>query len=330
MATINHDVNDVLTFVRVVENGSFSAAARELGVPTSSVSRRVARLEDDLGVQLMQRTTRRLNLTDAGRILFEYGAQISSDLVEAERSVASLQAKPQGRLRVSMPVGSGVLCRTVVEFAAAYPEVTVDVDLTDRRVDLVEEGIDVALRAGVLVDSSLIAHKLIDTRLRLFASPDYLARRKAPRRVADLATHDCVAFVPLAGGCTWTFRDGDKTVRFAFEPRLLTNGIAMARDAALAGLGIALLPDLGMVEDVEAGRVVPVLPDVAAPGGALSVVYPSRRHLAPKVRVFVDYMREHLPSCLKALGKGGACESLRDSRQAPSRRATKSKARTKR
>ncbi|TPV94066.1 MAG: LysR family transcriptional regulator [Myxococcales bacterium FL481] len=308
--TIDYDVNDVLAFVHVVAAGSFSAAARELSVPVSSVSRRVARLEDQLGAQLLQRTTRRLRLTDAGQVLFDYGSRVEADMAEAERRVAALQGRAQGRLRVTMPIGTGILTQKVADFAAAYPDILVDVGMTDRCVDLVEEGVDVALRAGVLADSSLIAHKLLETRLRLFASPSYLETRDTPRQVADLADHECIAFEPPSGRGSWTFQLAGKDEKVSVAPRFVTNNLAMVRDAAIAGLGIAWLPDLGLVDDVTEGRLVPLLPDVAASSGAIWVVYPSRRHLAPKVRVFVDYMREHVPPCLRAMsGAGGVSSS---------------------
>lgn len=290
---MGRNLDDLLLFTRVVDVGSFTAAGRSLGLPTSTVSRRVARLEDRLGVQLLQRTTRKLNLTDAGRTYYDCGLRVSNDLEEAERAIAELQATPRGRLRATAPLELGPVTALVLDFLRAFPEVEVELELTNRHVDLVEEGFDVAVRAGNLPDSSLIAHKLADNELGLFASEAYVERRGAPRTPEEIREHDCIVFPPLAPNSTWSLRSNGKIVRVPLRGRLTVNHLIAAKDAAMGGLGIALIPTQFCVVELAAGQLQQLLPKACPPAGSIWLMVPSRRHLPARVRAFVDFLKNN-------------------------------------
>jgi len=291
------DLNEIVIFTRVAQAESFAQAARELGMPKSTVSRKVAELEERLGARLVHRTTRKLSLTDAGRIYFDHGMRVMAEIEAAELSVSRMQAVPRGLLRVTAPIGMVWLGDIVSDFLRRYPEVEVSLLCTDRVVDLVEEGFDLAIRAGKLVDSSLVAKRLCEERWVLVASPDYLDRAEAVTSPSDLASRDCIVFV--GGGAKkaqWTLeRDGD-VVHVPLEPRLRVNDIDMVKDATLAGLGIAMLPHSRCHAEIRRKRLRPVLPEWHAPAAPIHAVYPSTRHLSPKVRAFLDHLSERVKS----------------------------------
>ncbi len=268
-----------------------------MGVPKSTVSRKIAQLETRLGVRLLQRTMRRLRLTDVGRSYYEHCAHVITALEEAEQEIGALQAAPRGRLRITAPVEFGLafLGEILPEFLERFPEVDVEVDLSSRLVDLVGEGFDLAIRAGPLADSALIARKLIDAPgPRLLASPDYLRRYGHPRSPADLAHHRCIVFGPGRGGATWLPSGPSGEIRVPIEPRVIANSFALARDVTLAGLGIALMPLPFFAREIAEGRLQTVLDDWTAAGGGLYAVYPSVHHLTAKVRAFLDFLGERL------------------------------------
>ncbi len=293
------DLNDLVVFTHVVDAGSFTAAARGLGLPKSAVSRRIARLEEQLGVRLLHRTTRKLNLTDAGRTLYDRGARIVSDVKDVERAVAEMQERPRGLLRVTAPVEFPSAAQLVTGFLNLFPEVQIDLDLTNRYVDLVEEGIDVAVRAGQLADSSLVAKKLGDGRRILVASPAYLATRGTPADIGALSDHDCILFGPWSAKATWSLIGPRGPLKVPVRGRISVNHLDAVRRVALAGLGIAVLPVDWIANDLTAERLSHVLPDVNPPPGSIWAVYPSRKHVPPTVRAFVDYLKtsfaEHIP-----------------------------------
>lgn len=300
------DLNDVLIFTRVVEQGSFTGAGRVLDLPKSTVSRRIARLEDRLGIRLLQRTTRKLSLTDAGRIYFDRSTRIVADFEDAELAVLELQSEPRGRLRVSMPAEFGEQIWSVLQaFLERYPQVHLELDLTNRYVDLVDEGFDAVIRAGRIADSTLIARKLISTRTLFVASPAYLERRGIPETLDALREHDCVVMGVFGHQATWRGRGPRGEVKVRVQGRLAANNLLVLKKAVLAGFGIGLLPDSLCALELEEGKLKEVLSHACLEPTPISVVYPSARHLAPKVRAFVDflvlhsseqlYLREHLP-----------------------------------
>jgi DNA-binding transcriptional LysR family regulator len=282
-------------FVRAAREGSFSAAARALGLTPSAVSKQIGRLEDQLAVRLFNRTTRRLSLTEEGAAFFERTSRILADLDDAAASVSSLRAEPRGRLRVTMPTAFGVihLLPALPGFLARHPEVTLELDLNDRFVNMVEEGFDIALRVGDLQDSSLIGRRLAANRRVLAAAPGYLAGREAPRGPEDLAGHNCLIYTYRAQRNDWHLVDdaGNETM-VTVSGNLETNNPMMLRASALAGLGVVLLPLWIIGPDIKAGRLQVLLPDYHWPDSAIQAVYPPGRHLSARVRAFVDFLVE--------------------------------------
>ncbi|MDK1373482.1 MULTISPECIES: LysR family transcriptional regulator [unclassified Sinorhizobium] len=288
------DLNDIVVFARVVEAGSFTAAARQLGMPKTTVSRRIAALEREVGVRLLQRTTRSLNMTDAGRLYYEQSSQALRTIEEANLRLAEARAEPSGTIRISAPVGFGghFLTRAVVDFLAIYPKTKVELRLTDDNLNLVEHGIDLAFRTGILADSTLIARKLGSTHRLLCASPNYVARSGVPDGPADLARHECVIAGPSAASAHWLLDGphGQETVTVA--GRFAANEMQAVVAAAIAGYGIAQVPQ-GMAEAlVTEGRLRRVLHDYTTPAGGLYVLYPSSRHLSPLVKAFIELAAE--------------------------------------
>ncbi len=287
------DLNLLRVLVAVVDAGSFTAAGRQLGMPKSTVSAHVARLEESLGVRLLQRTTRSLGLTDAGRAFYPRCARIVADAEEAQRALADLQSAPAGLLRITAPTefSQTYLGGIVVAYSTEYPDVRVELVTTDQMLDLVEDGFDLAVRAGPLSDSSLIARRLAPVEAQLYASEAYLARARPLRRPDDLRRHACLAFTSPTMGATWHLRNRrGRDVSVTVTPLLTANSLRAVRDAAVAGAGVALLPVLVCAEMRDVAGLVRVLPTWTADAGGLHVVYPSSRHLSPKVRAFVDVM----------------------------------------
>ncbi len=288
------DLNDLLIFTQVVESGSFTAAAEVLGSPKSTVSRRVSSLEAQLGTRLLQRTTRKLNLTDAGRTLHARSAHIMSDLRDAESAVTKMRAEPVGRLRITAPVEFPAIARLATDFLSLHPKVQIDLDLTNRYVDLVEEGFDVAVRAGVLSDSTMVATKLREARRVLVASPAYLDSNGTPQSVEELANHDCVIFGPWSPKAGWTLYGPNGLMKVPIKGRLSVNHLDAARHAAAAGFGIAILPVDWIAGDIAAGRLKTILPEAGGPPRPLWAITPSRKHVSPAVRAFVDFLKTQL------------------------------------
>jgi DNA-binding transcriptional LysR family regulator len=282
-------------FARVVEAGSFSAAARGLGLAKSSVSKQVSRLEDELAVRLLNRTTRRLSLTEAGATFLEGCQRMLAEAAAAESAVTHLVAAPRGRLSVSAPMSFGLrqISPILPALLARCPELTIDLALNDRFVDLVEEGFDVGVRIAYLKDSSLIARRLAPSRNLLCAAPQYLAARGVPQSVEDLAGHDCLSYSYQASGDAWRFEGPGGRRAIRVRGRLRANNGEVLLAAARAGLGIARLPSFICGDDVRAGHLKRVLPDLHDPQeSAVYAVYPAGRNLSPKVRVFVDFLVE--------------------------------------
>jgi DNA-binding transcriptional LysR family regulator len=276
-------------FVEVVRQGSFTAAAAHLGLPKSTVSRRVARLERELGATLLARTTRQLRLTDAGADLYEEAAPALDRLEAAARALSERQRTPRGPLRVTAPVdlGHDPLGEMVASFVHRHPAVTVEMVLTNRVVDLVREGLDCAIRAGSVTDSSgLIARRLGQSDLGLFASPAYVERRGVPERIEDLARHDCVLFRAQGGRARWSLQGpaGEESVEVS--GRASADDFTFVRALVRAGTGIALMPLVGE----PLGELRRVLPTHAARGGAVYFVYPRSRHVPAKVSAFRDHV----------------------------------------
>ncbi|HVX75829.1 MAG TPA: LysR family transcriptional regulator [Bradyrhizobium sp.] len=287
-------------FVRTVDLGSFSKAAAETGTKVSTVSRYVTALEADVGAALLNRSTRRLHLTEAGRTFYERAVQIIAEVDDARNVTRSLNARPQGLLKINIPSAFGRrhIMPHMKDFLAAYPDIRLDATLTDATVDLIESGADVAVRIGALSDSMLIARRLAPQRRRLVASPDYLARRAALQAPEDLAEHECLTFALQPTG-SWFYRSSPQAdpVEIAVSGHLRANDSEALLDSAIAGLGIALLPTWLIADDLRSGRLVTLLHDwdwLIAPGPERAIwgVYPPKKVVSPKVKSFLNFLSE--------------------------------------
>jgi DNA-binding transcriptional LysR family regulator len=280
------------TFVAVARAGSFSAAARSLNLSATAVSRHVADLERMLGVALLRRTTRHVSPTEAGAQYLPRAEAILAEIERLDSETSALDPTPRGRLRITAPpaVGNEVIAPLSVDFVEAYPEVDLEVEFTERLVDLVAEGFDAAIRAGPLESSSMIAHRIVEMRYLICASPSYLERRGVPERPHDIGEHDCIHWRAAAERGAWGFAKDGARVSVAIRGRLLMSNFAAAREAAVRGLGLAILPLLTVRDDLEAGRLIPVLPDYEAHHGILSLVRPPTPFEPPKLRAFIDFI----------------------------------------
>ncbi|MFO1183384.1 MAG: LysR family transcriptional regulator [Bauldia sp.] len=281
------------TFVSVATTGSFSEAARRLKTSKSAVSRTIGALETQLGVRLLQRTTRKLTLTEAGSGYRDRAQRIIADLEDADLALSNRPAAPRGRLKVSAPASFGCLhlAPAIPAFLKLYPDLAVDLVMSNRFVDIVEEGFDAAVRIGAQDESSLVARRLAPIRRVVCASPGYFRRRGKPKTPEDLRQHDCLPLGEAPSAREWRFVGTDGTpLAVAANGRLSINNGEALRAAALAGLGIVNLPSFIVGEDLKAGRLVSVLDAFVPQDTAVSVVYPEARHLSAKVRAFVDFL----------------------------------------
>ena len=286
-------------FVAVVQNGSLSSAGRQLGLSPASVSRHIRALEESLGCRLVNRTSRQLTLTEAGELYYAKVGEILQQIAEANASVAELQAQPRGTLRVHsrVLVGHLHLVPVLPEFLARYPEVSVDLLMSNRVIDVVEQNIDVDVRIGKLVDSSLVARKLAASERVICAAPKYLAGRPAIRTPSDLATHNCLTYHINFGRTVWRFLDNAGALQeIPVEGSLTTdNGYAL-RSATLAGIGVALMPDWSVRDELAAGHLMRLLPEYRVShiefDNGIYAVFQKSRHMSAKVRVFIDYLAE--------------------------------------
>lgn len=287
-----HDINDLLFFAHVVKAKSFSGAARQLGVSKSRISKSVARLETTLGVRLLHRSTRRLSLTEVGEAYFEHCDRILDELVQADSTVSRLHLEPRGKLKISAPVAFSTLhvASALPEFMAQYPDLSVDMTISDRLVDLVEEGFDLALRITREPGQHLVARRLAPIRRKICASPDYLARRGVPQMPEDLAQHNCLDYTYMNTQGFWhlTGPNGDASV--AVSGSLRINDDEALSQAVLGGLGLALLPTFIVGRELQAGRLVEVLPGYLPVEHFVYAVHLPNRHLPLKVRVFIDFL----------------------------------------
>ncbi len=293
------DLNEMILFARVVSRGSFTEAARELGVPASTLSRKVAALEERLGLRLLERTTRQLRLTDAGAIYYERCQRLTREAEDADQSVMALQASPRGTLRVTAPpyFAEAFLTPVLSEYARRCPEVQVVMSLDDRLVDLVAENFDLAIRVAVAFgDSSLVLKRMGRTSSAPCASPAYLQAHGAPKSVGELKDHHIVGYSFDAGGeFFWRFVDeGGQVQRVDLTPRVVVNSFWMTRELCRAGEGIAMLPASLAGPDLASERLVRVLPSVKTRSMDVGVVMPSARQTPPKVRLFLEVLGRHL------------------------------------
>lgn len=280
------------TFVEVVEAGGFSAAARKMGRSKALISKYVRELEDELGARLLNRTTRTLSLTEVGQSYARDATEILQRIEDLQSSVGDAHAAPRGRLKVSAPrtFGDGELGRAIMEFVVSEPEISLELHLEDRFVDLVDEGFDVAIRISTLTDSSLIARRLASFRIAVVASPEVLAEHGTPEQPEDMIGKPCILDSNVAYRSNWPFMvDGEK-ISVPVKGRVEVDSPNAARLAAMAGLGFAIVPYLVVKDDIDAGRLAVVLEPFEPASSAIHAVYPHRRHLSGKVRSFIDFL----------------------------------------
>jgi DNA-binding transcriptional LysR family regulator len=284
-------------FRQVVEGGAFAAAARKLRLSPAAVSKNVGELEAHLGVRLLNRTTRRMSLTEAGTRYYQQVSRILDDLEDADGSMQPLSHSPSGLLRVSAPMSLSLVrfSGAVVRFMQAYPDLSLDLQLDDRRVDIVKDGFDLAIRGSDrLEDSSLVARRIMALRHVVCAAPAYFAAKGRPQTPMDLASHDCVQFSLSGHAGEWEFSRDGETQKVQVTGRYKVTSSLAIRDALRAGFGVSLIPRLYVQDDIAAGRLETALDDWDPVVTQVYAVYPSRRYLLPKVRAFVDFLAEDL------------------------------------
>lgn len=279
------------TFVAVVRAGSFTAGAEQLGISTALASKYVGRLEDRLGVRLLNRTTRSLTLTEDGAAYLDRASQVIDEFDQLEAAVQNRAAAPSGRLVISAPVtfGEEYLTMMVAAFLETYPEISIELQLTDRFVSLVDEGVDVAIRIANLTDSSLIARRLAPARIVVCASPSYLEQHGVPATPEDLQAHRSIVDTNFRGGSAWTFSIGGKQLSTKVQGQFSVNSARAVRQMLLQGAGVGLIPTYAVGEDLRAGRLRVLLEEYEALDLGIYALYTHNRHLAPKVRAFIDF-----------------------------------------
>lgn len=292
------DLNDMIVFSAVAQAGSFSSAAAALGMPKSTVSRRISSLEAQLGVRLIQRTTRKLSLTDAGADYAERCRVIQLAADEANEALQSAGDRPRGLLRITAPyeIGRNEITAVLADYCRNYPDVEVEALYTDQIINLVGEGFDLAIRTGDLIDSSMVARRLGPTQRFLCASPDYVARKGAPAEPLELPDHDIVVFdAPAAlGGTKWILTGPEGDIEVVVRPRISVNDFPSVAQMVRQGLGIGLIASWVCYEDLRARRLVRVLEAHTPKEKSIYAVYPSRRLMSAKLRVFLDLLSEHM------------------------------------
>lgn len=281
-------------FVKVVDVGGFAAAARKLNISPSMVTMHVRALEERLGVRLLNRSTRRVSLTEVGQAYYERCLQILADVDDAENVAQALQSNPRGILRLNASVAvPPFLAPAIAEFTSMYPDVSISMTMTDRMVDLVEEGFDLAIRTFANPDSSLIVRRIATYRLLVCGSPEYLAKRGTPQQPADLADHNCLVYSYAPNGSEWSFvgPDGPQTV--VVTGNMFSNSANALRLAAVHGQGLVIMPSFLAVDEIKSGALIPVLSDFLQTQEPINAIYPHRHHLSAKVRSFLDLLVEH-------------------------------------
>lgn len=286
----------IKVFVRIVEAGSFAAAAEGLGISTTATSRHLAQLEAHLGTRLLQRSTRRLSLTESGRIFHERSVQLLADLAEAEETASASPVSLRGVLRLTAPIGFGLshLAPAIAEYSPLHPELTLELSLSDHLVDLIGEGLDLAIRIGRPGSQNVVARRLGSATMVLCAAPSYLARHGYPERPEELGAHDCLIYSLVREPGVWAFRRGEESVEARISGKVHANNGDLLAELAIRGQGITLAPDFIVRAALADGRLVALLPDWQSVKLDILAVYPTRRHLSAAVRSFADHLAGYL------------------------------------
>ncbi len=288
-------VNELSLFALVVEAKSFNKAAEVAGISTPALSKRITKLENELGVQLLHRTTRRLNLTEAGKTLYQHAASINKQVNEAIGEVSTYSDNLTGTIKITVPTISGelFLAEIIAQFCQQYPGLNVEVRLENQFVDLVKEGLDLAIRTGVLEDSSLIAKPLITSHWVVCCAPEYIEKHGRPTEPLQLSEHNCLAYTyQNKGAYDWRFTQGSEPLVIKISGSFATNNAQALRKAALAGCGIAYIPKCSVYEDIQIGRLIELLPDFHPRSLGVYAVYPYTRHLPNKIKLLIEHIRK--------------------------------------
>jgi DNA-binding transcriptional LysR family regulator len=282
------------TFVKVVDAGGFSAAARALNLSPSMVTNHIQSLEERLGVRLLNRSTRKVNLTEVGHAFYDRCVRIIAELDDAEQVAEALQSRPRGTLRLNTAVAiPTVIAPVIAEFVALYPEASVSIVATGRMVDLVEEGFDLAIRITPIPSSSLIIRRLASYRFVVCGAPDYFASRGMPERPADLVHHNCLNYSDAPWGAEWHFASSDNDEAVPITGNLQANNVESLRRAAVLGQGLIYVPTFLISDELKSGRLVPTLTEFPTVERSIDAIYPHRQHLSAKVRSFIDLVAKH-------------------------------------
>lgn len=305
------DLNDMVYFAEVADKGGFSAAGRSLGLPKSRLSRRVAELETRLGVRLLQRTTRKLSLTAVGEVFHRHCVAMREEALAAVEAVDHSHTEPRGLIRIACPVtlAQTAIAQILPHFLARYPQVTIDMQVNNRPVDLVDEGFDVALRVRNTLDASgsMVVKKLGSSTTLLVSSPEQIKRQGQPQRPQDLANYDTVAMSTRNGHATWQLMGpSGAAVTVEHTPRLVADDLLTLKLAVLQGVGIGWMPDYMCVDDFASGALAQVLPGWSPPLGIVHAVFPSRRRLVPAVRKFLDFLAENMQGEIAPVSPGAS------------------------
>ncbi len=289
-------LDGIVVFVEVVASGSFTKAATNMGHSTSYISKEINQLEERLGVRLLNRTTRSLSLTQEGELYFQQCQQIVFDAEQAENAMGGRQQKPKGTLRISCGVSFGLsrLRPVLAQFIEQYPEVNIDLDLDDRKIDMIAEGFDLLIRASTqLDDSSLVSRRFMRSQLVVIASPDYLSKYGTPAHPTELSEHRTISYSNLKHPCQWEYRDKQgKMQQVQVSSQVITNSPAMELSLCLAGQGITRLPRFNLTGEIERGELIELFPDYPSRDVDVYLVYASRKHMSSKVRSFIDFIIE--------------------------------------
>jgi DNA-binding transcriptional LysR family regulator len=289
-------MTNIVTFVKIAEVGGFAAAARKLGVSASTVTTQIQGLEDRLGVRLLNRSTRKVSLTEIGKAYYERCLHILADMDEADGAIRAMDLSPRGSLYLNVSISIPFLLAPVIaEFTSLYSDVTLTMMMTDRMIDLVQEGIDLAITTLPVQNANLIVRRVGSYRLAVFGSSEYFARHGVPREPDDLANHNCMKYTFSPWGSEWRFRsphgDGERAVRVAGN--METNSLDALKLAAALGQGLILMPDFVVIDEIKSGKLIPVLTEFTGPERLIHTVYPHRQHLSTNVRTFIDLLAKH-------------------------------------
>lgn len=287
-------LTSLAVFGRVVETGGFSAAARKLNMSTTMVANHIQSLEERLGVRLLNRTTRRVSLTETGRYYYDHSSRILAELEDIDRAAGALNSTPRGKLKIYATTAiARFLAPVMDEYLKLYPTVAIDFDIGERMIDMIEEGYDLAIRATLLPDSTLISRKLTSWRHFLVCSPEYLDRHPAPEEPSDLKDHNCLQYAYYANGVQWRFNDQSGSAHeVKVAGTVVSNSAETLRHLAIGGQGLFLAPSFVVAEDIDAGRLIKLMPRFQAPESLIAAVFPDRSHMPSKARLFIDLLVE--------------------------------------